>query len=129
MMRKLIVVFVFMVATMCAMIGVKRYRRIVSEYRDTSDILVACASNLLNGAISRESAYRDAWGNDLVMNTNRQGNVVSIYSAGLDGVFNNSDDVTCKIELWGSRGYIMNTSWNYGLDDGDRLDALCVCDE
>ena len=51
MMRKLIVVFVFMVATMCAMIGVKRYRRIVSEYRDTSDILVVCASNHLNDAI------------------------------------------------------------------------------
>ena len=103
MMRKLIAVFVFIIATMCAMIGVKRCRRIVSEYRDTSDILVACASNLL--------AYRDAWGNDLVVNTNSQGNVVSIYSAGLDGVFNNSDDVTCKIELWGGRGYIMNTSW------------------
>ena len=129
MMRKLIAVFVFIIATMCAMIGVKRYRRIVSEYRDTSDILVACASNLLNGAISRESAYRDAWGNDLVLNTNSQGHVVSIYSAELDGVFNNSDDVTCKIELWGGRGYIMNTSWNYGLDDGDRLDALCICDE
>ena len=57
MMRKLIAVFVFIIATMCAMIGVKRYRRIVSEYRDTSDILVVCASN---GAISRESAYRDA---------------------------------------------------------------------
>ena len=121
MMRKLIAVFVFIIATMCAMIGVKRCRRIVSEYRDTSDILVACASNLL--------AYRDAWGNDLVVNTNSQGNVVSIYSAGLDGVFNNSDDVTCKIELWGGRGYIMNTSWSYGLDDGDRLDALCICDE
>ena len=60
MMRKLIVVFVFMVATMCAMIGVKRYRRIVSGYRDTSDILVVCASNHLNDAISHESAYRDA---------------------------------------------------------------------
>ena len=129
MMRKLIAVFVFIIATMCAMIGVKRYRRIVSEYRDTSDILVVCASNHLNDAISHESAYRDAWGNDLVLNTNRQGNVVSIYSAGLDGVFNNSDDVTCKIELWGGRGYIMNTSWSYGLDDGDRLDALCICDE
>ena len=56
---------------MCAMIGAKRYRRVVSEYRDTSDILAVCASNLLNGAISRESAYRDAWGNDLVLNTNR----------------------------------------------------------
>ena len=100
MMRKLIAVFVFIIATMCAMIGVKRYRRIVSEYRDTSDILVVCASNLLNDAISHESAYRDAWGNDLVLNTNRQGNVITIYSAGYDGVFNNSDDVTCKIELW-----------------------------
>ena len=129
MMRKLIVVVVFMVATMCAMIGAKRYRRIVSKYRDTSDILVVCASNLLNGAILRESAYRDAWGNDLVLNTNRQGNVIAIYSAGYDGVFNNSDDVTCKIELWGDRGFIMNTSWSYGLDDGDRLDAFCVCDE
>ena len=129
MMRKLIAVFVFIIATMCAMIGVKRYRRIVSEYRDTSDILVVCASNLLNDAISHESAYRDAWGNDLVLNTNRQGNVITIYSAGYDGVFNNSDDVTCKIELWGDRGFIMNTSWSYGLDDGDQLDALCICDE
>ena len=129
MMRKLIAVFVFIIATMCAMIGVKRCRRIVSEYRDTSDILVVCASNHLNDAISHESAYRDAWGNDLVLNTNRQGNVITIYSAGHDGVFNNSDDVTCKIELWGGRGYIMNTSWSYGLDDGDRLDALCICDE
>ena len=129
MMRKLIVMVVFMVATMCVMIGAKRYRRIVSEYRVTSDILVVCASNILNGAISWESAYRDAWGNDLVLNTNRQGNVITIYSAGHDGVFNNSDDVTCKIELWGVRGFIMNTSWSYGLDDGDRLDALCICDE
>lgn len=85
--------------------------------------------DLVNGAVSREAAYRGAWGNDLVLNTNKQGNVISIYSAGHDGVFNNSDDVTCKIELWGSRGYIMNTSWNYGLDDGDRLDSLCICDE
>lgn len=50
MMRKQIVVVVFIIATMCAMIGMKRYRRIVSECRDTSDILVACASNILNGA-------------------------------------------------------------------------------
>ena len=129
MMRKLIAVFVFIIATMCAMIGVKRCRRIVSEYRDTSDILVACASNLLNGAISRESEKHKTRDNNKELNTKRQSNVVSIYSAGLDGVFNNSDDVTCKIELWGGRGYIMNTSWNYGLDDGDRLDALCICDE
>ena len=124
MMRKLIAVFVFIIATMCAMIGVKRYRRIVSEYRDTSDILVVCASNFLNDAVSQESAYRDAWGNDLVLNTNRQGNVITIYSAGYDGAFNNSDDVTCKIELWGDRGIIMNTSWSYGLDDGDRKNCL-----
>lgn len=124
--RILVIVVVLGVVIGCVVNG--KYKRDIARYRQTVELLVACGSNFVNGVSSDKVIVHDAWNRSIVLNTNAQEHVVLINSAGHDGVVGNSDDVVCKLELWGGRNYMMTTSWSYGIDSENRLDSYYASD-